>query len=209
MDGTLLEGRFIYTFGAKFGLLDEIKEIQKNIQFDGKQRTIAITRLLKGIPANELTNVIKSMRTIQNLQTMFEKIKEQGHIVGIISDSYLPVVNYIVDKFGLDFAVANDVEVDSNDMLTGVVLMPLGWSQIGCYCRNSVCKRFHLEATAKRFGVPIENTVAVGDTFSDLCMIERAGIGIALTPKDKQLESKSTIVIKEADAAKILPHILN
>lgn len=209
MDGTILDGRSIYALGAKFGFLDQIKEIQKNTRLDGKQRTVEIVKLLKGIPASELTNIIESIGLIRNLQTAFEKIKKQGHVVGIISDSYLPLVNYLVDRFGLDFAVANDVEVDSEGNLTGVVRMPLGWSEIGCYCRNSVCKRFHLEAAAKRFGISIENTVAVGDTHSDSCMVERAGIGIALMPKDKELESKSNVIIKEADASKVLPYILN
>lgn len=209
MDGTILDGRSIYALGAKFGFLDQIKEIQKNTRLDGKQRTVEIAKLLKGIPANELTNIIESIGLIRNLQTAFEKIKKQGHIVGIISDSYLPIVNYLVDRFGLDFAVANDVEIDSEGKLTGVVLMPLGWDEIGCYCKNSVCKRFHLEEAAKRFGVPIENTVAIGDTNSDSCMVERAGIGIAMTPKDKELEARSNVVIREADADRILPYILN
>lgn len=209
MDGTLLDGRFIYSLGSKFGFLEQIKEIQKNTNLNGKQRTEEIAKLLKGMPLIELTNTIESMELVRNLQNAIEEIKKHGHIVGIISDSYLPVVNHLVDRFGLDFAVANDVEVDSDDILTGVIRMPLGWNEIGCYCQNSVCKRFHLEVTARQFGIPVENTVAVGDTYSDSCMVERAGIGIALTPKDKELESRSDIIITEADASKVLPHILN
>jgi phosphoserine phosphatase len=43
--------------------------------------------------------------------------------------------------------------------------------------------------------------VAIGDSKSDLCMLERANIGIAFRPKQKILEEKADVSIKEPDLA--------
>jgi phosphoserine phosphatase len=69
--------------------------------------------------------------------------------------------------------------------------MPLGWDRIGCYCKISVCKQYHLEKSADKFCVPIENTLAVGDTKSDICMIQRTGVGVAFMPKDEEQEKQA------------------
>lgn len=206
MDGTLFEGRFIYALADKFGVLDKIKNLQ-DMNLSGYQRTQEITKLFRGTPASELTKTAQAMKFVKNVQTTITEIKRRGHIVGIISDSYLPVVRYLADRFGLDFSIANNVEFDADGKMTGVVQMPLGWQEINCYCKISVCKRFHLENTAKQFGIPIENTVAVGDTASDSCMVKRAGIGITIMPKDKKIEAVSDVVITEPDISRVLPHV--
>ena len=73
-----------------------------------------------------------------------------------------------------------------------------------CYCKISVCKRYHLENIAAHFCVPIEKTLAVGDTKSDICMIQRAGIGIAFMPKDNEIKKASDKIISEPDLLKVL-----
>ncbi len=207
MDGTMLDGRFVYDLGMKFGVLDKIKDLQNNTEISGYQRTKEITRLFKGMPVAELRKVTQSMKMVKNLQYTVNEIKKHGHVVGIISDSYRLVANDIADRLGLDFAIANDIEIDSEDKLTGEVRMPLGWEKIDCFCKISVCKRYHLENMSNKFRIPIESTIAIGDTVSDSCMIQRAGTGIAFEPKDKKIESVSDVIVLE-DMSKVLSYIL-
>lgn len=207
MDGTILDGRLIYQLGDKLKIIDKIKGIQKNTTV-GYKRTEEITKLLKGIPRKEIIKTIETIKPIKNLQESIKRIKDKNHIVGIISDSYLPAVSFIAEKHDFDFAIANDVEVDDQDNMTGDVKMPLGWSEIDCFCKISVCKRYHMERLAQYLGIPIGNTVAIGDTVSDLCMIKSAGLGIAMMPKDEEVKKHADIVITKPDASLILPHIL-
>jgi phosphoserine phosphatase len=65
-----------------------------------------------------------------------------------------------------------------------------------------------LEKIARDFCVPIENTVAVGDTKSDICMIQRAGVGIAFMPKDKEIKKASDKIVNEPDLLKVLEFIV-
>ncbi len=51
----------------------------------------------------------------------------------------------------------------------------------------------------QKIGVDIENTIAIGDTNGDLCMVKQAGIGIAFMPKDNILinEAKNQVNIPD------------
>ena len=77
----------------------------------------------------------------------------------------------------MDFHVANTLVVEDG-VITGELDMPMGWEKIGCLCRQSVCKRYHLTRAAERYGVEMRHTVACGDSEADSCMIESAGVGI-------------------------------
>jgi phosphoserine phosphatase len=70
---------------------------------------------------------------------------------------------------------------------------------MGCYCKISVCKRYSREKNAQKFRIALESTVAIEDSKSDLCVLERANIGIAFMPKQKIIEKKAIVAIKEAD----------
>jgi phosphoserine phosphatase len=99
--------------------------------------------------------------------------------------------------------MANKLQI-LNGKITGKVDMPLGWDRIGCYCKISVCKRYHLEKSAQQFSVPIKNTLAVGDTKSDICMIQRAGVGVAFMPKDEEITKATDKIVSEPDLLKVL-----
>jgi phosphoserine phosphatase len=61
-----------------------------------------------------------------------------------------------------------------------------------------------LEKSAHQFCVPIENTLAVGDTKSDICMIQRARVGVAFVPKDEEIKKASDKVVSEPDLLKVM-----
>jgi phosphoserine phosphatase len=109
-------------------------------------------------------------------------------------------------KLDLDFHLAN-VLIEKDGLLTGKLCMLLGWDKIDCDCKISVCKRFHLEKVAKLYDIALKDTVAIGDTKSDLCMIKRAGIGIAFNPKDEVLTSNIDKVVKELNMNEIFQYL--
>lgn len=51
-----------------------------------------------------------------------------------------------------------------------------------------------LEKIAEYYGVPVEKTIAVGDSLNDLPMIERAGLGIAVGNAEAALKEKADVV---------------
>jgi phosphoserine phosphatase len=203
MDGTLIQGRLVFALADRFGLSDKVRSIQTCTPMAGHEQTKAIAALFAGLSEKDVEYAIASMPLTMNCEDTIAILKDRGYKIGIISDSYTIAAGFVADRLHLDFVAANRLEI-LNGKATGNVEMPLGWDKIGCYCKISVCKRYHLEKIACHFCVPIENTLAVGDTKSDICMIQRAGVGIAFMPKDKEIKKASDKIIDEPDLLKVL-----
>jgi len=203
MDGTLIQGRLVYALADKFDLSNKVKAIQSSRLMAGHEQTKAIAALFAGMTIRDLESAIASIPFTRNCERTVALLKERGYRIGIISDSYTLAAGFVADRLNLDFVMANKLQI-LDGKITGKIDMPLGWDKIGCYCKISVCKRFHLEKSAHQFRVPIENTVAVGDTKSDICMIQRAGLGIAFMPKDASIKNASDKIVNEPDFLKVL-----
>ena len=57
-----------------------------------------------------------------------------------------------------------------------------------------------VEFLSNYYGVPLENTVCVGDQWNDIPMIEKAGLGIAVKNADEKLKEKADVVLKYTNA---------
>ncbi|MFL6309236.1 MAG: HAD-IB family phosphatase [Nitrososphaera sp.] len=203
MDGTLIQGRLVFALADRFDLSEKVRSIQSDRLMAGHEQTKAIAALFSGLTSRDLESAIASIPFTKNCDRTIAILKDRGYKIGIISDSYTLAARFVADRLNLDFVRANKLQI-LDGKITGKVDMPLGWDEIGCYCKISVCKRFHLEKSAHQFGVPIENTIAVGDTKSDICMIQRAGVGVAFMPKDDQIKKASDKIINEPDFLKVL-----
>jgi phosphoserine phosphatase len=202
MDGTLTQGRLVFALADRFGLSEKVKSIQSS-GLEGYMQTEHIAALFSGLAKKDLEVAVESIPLTKNCDKLIQILKQKNCKVGIISDSYALAAEIIKDRLGMDFAAANVLEI-IDSKVTGRIKMPLGWEKIGCFCKISVCKRYHLEEQARRFGVQIGNTMAIGDTKSDICMVQRAGIGIAFMPKDDLIAKAAKNVIREPDMLKVL-----
>ena len=203
MDGTLIQGRLVFTLANKFDLSEKVRSIQSTPQIAGHEQTKAIAALFAGLTTKDLESAIESIPITKNSERTIAALKERDYKIGIISDSYTIAAGFVANRLNLDFVMANKLDI-LNGKITGKVDMPLGWDRINCFCKISVCKRYHLEKCARQFGIPIGNTLAVGDTKSDICMIQRAGVGIAFMPKDEEIKRASNNLVIEPDLLKVL-----
>jgi phosphoserine phosphatase len=203
MDGTLIQGRLVFALADRFDLSDKIRSIQSQRLMPGHEQTKAIAELFAGLTRKDLESAIASIPFTENCERTISALKDRGYKIGIISDSYTIAAGLVADRLNLDFVMANKLQI-LNGKITGKVDMPLGWDRIGCYCKISVCKRYHLEKSAQQFSVPIKNTLAVGDTKSDICMIQRAGVGVAFMPKDEEIKKATDKIVSEPDLLKVL-----
>jgi phosphoserine phosphatase len=203
MDGTLIQGRVVFALADRFDLSDKVRSIQSHGLMSGHEQTKAIAELFAGLTRKDLESAIASIPFTQHCERTISALKDRDYKVGIISDSYTIAAGLVADRLNLDFVMANKLQI-LNGKITGKVDMPLGWDRIGCYCKISVCKRYHLEKSAQQFSVPIKNTLAVGDTKSDICMIQRAGVGVAFMPKDEEIKKATDKIVSEPDLLKVL-----
>lgn len=205
MDGTLTQGRLVFALADRFGVSEKVCQIQGSGK-EGHIQTKEIASLFAGVSQKDIERAAESIPLTRNTEKALTILKQGGWRVGIISDSYTVAAEVLATRLEMDFVCANRLEF-KNEIATGRVDMPLGWDKIDCFCKISVCKRYHLEEQARRYGVPIEMTVAVGDTKSDLCMLGRAGTGIAFMPKDGIIGEASRNVVQEPDMLRILEFV--
>jgi phosphoserine phosphatase len=205
MDGTLLDGRIIYTIGYKLRFTSEIEKITNSSKIP-YERSRRIAKLLRGLTVYKFTEIVNTIPLMKGAVKTVKQLKAKNYKVGIISDSYTLATEIVASRLKMDFHIANILEV-KNGVITGFLEMPMGWEKIGCHCKQSVCKRYHLIRIAKRYHLDLSKTVAVGDSSADFCMLESAGIGILFNPKEDIITHGINYTVYGKDLKLILEYL--
>ena len=205
MDGTLLAGRFIFTLANRFGFTKKLETIMEGSGPE-YEKTRRIASLLEGISLEQFYHVLELIPLSTGSEAAARELKHRGHILAIISDSYTLATEWLRERLGLDYTIANEL-ILKNGKLTGEIKMPLGWAKAKEQClKHSVCKLTALVDLSQKTGIPLTRCVAIGDNLADVCMVEEAGLGIAFEPKHPKLEKAADVIISE-DLSRILPFI--
>jgi phosphoserine phosphatase len=104
--------------------------------------------------------------------------------VGIVSGGFLNVIEPLLKELKIDFYRANTLEV-LDGKLTGKVIGEIV---------DRKAKADSLRSFAESEGVPLSQTIAIGDGANDLDMINIAGLGIAFNAKPKVQELADTTI---------------
>jgi len=203
MDNTLLEGSFITTAADAFDFRDDLIKIVTDYG-NPYTRTKSIARLLKNRSLEEILNVTDSIKIIDDAEYVIRKLKKNGYICGIISDSYDVVTNHIKNKLKMDFSIGNELEF-SRSIATGEVKVPSAFMKNqSSKCNHDFCKSNVLYQLAEKYKIDIKNTIAVGDSENDICLIKESGIGISFCSENKYLNLVADQIISERSFIKIL-----
>jgi HAD superfamily phosphoserine phosphatase-like hydrolase len=206
MDNTLLRGSFIHTAANEFGFKRELLDIQTT-QSNPFIRTKLIARLLKGRDFSELIRLADAIPVTAYTQQIIKTLKENGFVVGLVSDSYDCITNHFKNKYGFDFSLGNELEF-SKSVATGEVKIPSFYlSHEFNACTHEYCKTHALTHICKRFDVPLSDTLAIGDSENDICIIKKAGIGVSFCSGNSLLDAVADFIIKEPDFELLLPII--
>lgn len=203
MDNTLLRGRFIdccaeqYNFTQALGLL-------RQIDHDPVSLTVRIASFLKGRRKSELLAIADNMMVIEDIAEVIAELKKRSYVIGIISDSYQLITDHFTRLLGADFSMANELQYEG-EKLTGEVLIPsyFHYSEQST-CKHQVCKTNALRYQAAKYGVGLEDTVVVGDSENDVCMIKHAGLGVAFCTTNELLKTVASKHIEKKSFGELL-----
>ena len=188
VDSTLIEGEVIEELAARAGCLEAVAGITRRamrgeLDFAGSLRERVA--LLEGLDAGALEEVRASVRLMPGARTLVRTLKRLGYLVGIVSGGFTHVTDSLRDELGLDFALANTLEIGEDGKLTGRVVGPIV---------DRAGKAAALRGFAEAAGVPVTDTVAIGDGANDLDMLAAAGLGVAFNAKPVVREQADTAV---------------
>ena len=203
MDNTLLEGSFITTAAEEFDFKEELINIVTEYS-NPYTRTKSIARLLKNKSLSEILEVTDKIKVIDDAGYVISELKNKGYICGIISDSYDVVTNHIKNKLGMDFSVANELEL-SKGIATGEVKVPSAFMRNKySKCNHDFCKANVLYQLAEKYKINIKNIIAVGDSENDICLVKESGVGIAFRSQNNYLNLVADRIISEKSFKQIL-----
>jgi phosphoserine phosphatase len=192
VDSTLVRGEVIEMLAERAGCgsrVAAITEAAMRGELDFEQSVRERVSLLAGLPEAAVAEVRASLVLTPGARTLVRTLKRLGYLVAIVSGGFSQVTDALVSDLGLDFAAANTLEI-VDGRLTGRLVGPIV---------DRPGKAAALERFAALAGVPLTQTIAIGDGANDLDMLGAAGLGVAFNAKP--------LVREAADMALNVPYL--
>ena len=196
VDSTLIDEEVIDRLGEEAGCGGRIAAVTERAmrgELDFEQALRERVALLKGLPASIFRRVHDSLHFTDGALDLIDALHAHGWKVGVVSGGFHEVVDMLADDAHLDYRIANRLEVEG-DRLTGRVLGEIVTKDV---------KLRSLKAWAGELGLPMAQTVAVGDGANDIPMIQAAGLGVAFCAKPRT-RAAAPASIDERDLTRVL-----
>ncbi|MEU1352190.1 phosphoserine phosphatase SerB [Streptomyces sp. NPDC005775] len=187
VDSTLIQDEVIELFAAHAGCEAEVAAVTEQAmrgELDFEQSLHARVALLAGLDVSVVEKVRADVRLTPGARTLIRTLKRLGYQVGVVSGGFTQVTDDLKERLGLDFASANTLEVVDGKLtgrVTGDIVDRAGKARL-------------LRGFAAEAGVPLAQTVAIGDGANDLDMLNTAGLGVAFNAKPMVREAAHTAV---------------
>ncbi len=185
VDSTLVRGEVIDELAARAGRAAEVARITAaamNGELDFAESLRARVATLAGLPVEVLDEVREHLELTPGARTLIRTLQRHGFRCGIVSGGFTQITDPLAASLGLDFAAANTLAVADGRLTGGLV------GEIV----DRAGKARALARFAGEHGIPLEQTVAVGDGANDLDMLNAAGLGIAFNAKPVVREQAHT-----------------
>jgi phosphoserine phosphatase len=192
VDSTLVQGEVIEMLAEHAGCADEVRGVTEAAmrgELDFAESLRDRVRLLAGLDASALDAVRRELELARGARTFVRTLKRLDYRLAVVSGGFSQVTDGLVADLGIDYAAANTLEV-VDGRLTGELLGPVV---------DRAGKAEALERFAREAGVPLSQTIAIGDGANDLDMLAKAGLGIAYNAKP--------VVRGAADASLSVPYL--
>ncbi len=191
-DSTLLQDEVIDLLAEACGCVDEVSVITEAAmagELDFGQSLTRRVALLAGLPEAVLGEVRARLRLAPGARTLLRTLQRLGYVPAVVSGGFVEVLAPLMEELGVRHLEANSLEI-ADGKLTGRLAAPI----VDRAGKAQALRRF-----AEEVGVPLEQTVAVGDGANDIDMLSAAGLGIAFNAKP--------VVQEHADAALSVPYL--
>jgi phosphoserine phosphatase len=176
VDSTLIQGEVIEMLAARVGAQDAVAAITEAAmrgELDFAESLHQRVATLAGLPAEVLDEVGEQLELTPGARTTLRTLRRLGYSVGVVSGGFRQVIDPLAHELMLDFVAANQLEI-VDGKITGRVIGSI---------IDRAGKAKALRDFAHQAGVPMEQTVAVGDGANDIDMLAAAGLGIAFNAK--------------------------
>lgn len=187
MDSTLIQTEVIDELAELAGVGEQVRAItesamQGEIDFNEsfKQRM----QLLKGLKEDVLEEVALNLPITKGARRLIDTLKAYGFKTAILSGGFTYFGNYLQKELGIDYVFANQLEIKDGALTGGYIGEIVDGNK----------KAELLKELAKKEGIHISQTIAIGDGANDLPMLNLAGLGIAFHAKPKVKDNAQSAI---------------
>lgn len=176
VDSTLIQGEVIEMLAERAGAgaaVAAVTEAAMRGEIDFAESLHKRVATLAGLPVEVLDEVAEELELTPGARTTIRTLRRLGFHCGVVSGGFRQVIDPLAHDLMLDFVAANELEIVDGH-LTGRVVGEVV---------DRAGKAKALRDFAEQAGVPMEQTVAVGDGANDIDMLGAAGLGVAFNAK--------------------------
>lgn len=194
MDGTITADRFIVELARATGREQALAGLLDDPTGDAVTRSDRIAALFKFVHRQQFERAAGALQLRPGAIAFVNRMRRQGFMVGVVSDSYFVAAEILRRRIFADFALAHTVQFDS-DVCTGRLrinpaFQPLDDGTGPLVCKSHVLARF-LDDPAEPV---ISETWAVGDNVNDIGLLRRVDRAFAMDPKSPEVLGVPNIV---------------
>lgn len=196
VDSTLIENEVIELLADAAGSLDAVAEITfraMNGEIDFEESLRARVETLTGLPESVFQDVARHITVTAGVPELVAGVRAAGGRVGVVSGGFHEVLDPIAESLGLDYWRANRLEI-ADGRLTGGLTGPI---------IDGEAKATTLREWADDLGVPLSQTVAIGDGANDLQMMAITGLSVGFDAK-APVRDEADVLIDERDLSVVL-----
>lgn len=163
------------------------------------RRDIALwTGVKPDFSEKDLIRCFQTMPLVGGIQETVAALENCGMHCVIISGGIDIAAEMLTKEFGFEDFVADHVNTNPDGTLTGE-----GTNKV-----NLEDKSIWVREYQRRYGVTVERTVSVGNSFTDIPMFKASGMSIAFNPTDPYTEEAATHTVRSDNIADILDYLI-
>jgi phosphoserine phosphatase len=197
VDSTLIEDEVIELLAHEAGSGDAVGEITfraMNGELDFEHSLRERVATLKGLPVSAIDTVRTKVTVTRGVPAMIAGVHAAGGRVAVVSGGFHEVIDPLAAELGLDAWRANRLEI-VNGVLTGGLIPPI----IDAAAKASTLREWAADA-----GLPLSQTLAVGDGANDLPMMAACGLAVGFDAK-APVRDLAHVLLDERDLSMLLP----
>jgi len=199
LDGTLTVEKSAWEYihrrlGVWVGNAEKFQEafLRGEISYDQFCRLDAA--IWKGMRVADVRGILREIPFHPGIEELVRYLRQKNVKLGIISSGLSLLSDWVKEKFGFDYAVANDLGTEDG-ILTGEIRIHVHYDQ----------KAEWVEDASRRFAARKEEVLAVGDSSGDIPMFQKCGLSITFNCHSPRLESVATICSSAKDLRDLIP----
>lgn len=196
-DSTLLADEVIELLADAAGSRAEVAAITDRAmrgEMDFAQSLRERVATLAGLGEPALDQARERVRVTDGVAELIEAVHAAGGLVAVVSGGFHEILDPVGERLGLDCWRANRLQ-RRDGVLTG---------RVDGAIVDAPAKADALREWAEHAGIPLAQTVAVGDGANDLEMMAVSGLAVAFDAKPR-VRRAAHVCIRERDLSQVLP----